>query len=83
MDDELDIVEGADEFEAAEADAGEPAEEAAVHVEDEIEAAEEANEAAGDAGVDSVPDVADAPEVVTESENVGSDATIEGDDASE
>lgn len=45
-DDELDIVEGADEvdeFEAAEAEAGEPAEEAAVHVEDEVEeeAAEE------------------------------------------
>ncbi|WP_030747469.1 transcription termination/antitermination protein NusG [Streptomyces sp. NRRL S-31] len=39
-DDELDIVEGADEqdeFEAAEAEAGEPAEEAAEHVEDEDE----------------------------------------------
>ncbi|MFF8998838.1 transcription termination/antitermination protein NusG [Streptomyces achromogenes] len=38
VDDELDIVEGADdqdEFEAAEAEAGEPAEEAAVHAEDE------------------------------------------------
>jgi transcriptional antiterminator NusG len=38
VDDELDIVEGADEqdeFEAAEAEAGEPAEEAAVNVEDE------------------------------------------------
>ncbi|MET7652504.1 MULTISPECIES: transcription termination/antitermination protein NusG [unclassified Streptomyces] len=38
VDDELDIVEGADEvdeFEAAEAEAGEPAEEAALHVEDE------------------------------------------------
>ncbi|MFJ9967686.1 transcription termination/antitermination protein NusG [Streptomyces avermitilis] len=38
VDDELDIVEGADvedEFEAADADAGEPAEVAAVHVEDE------------------------------------------------
>ncbi|GHH08317.1 transcription termination/antitermination protein NusG [Streptomyces rubradiris] len=37
VDDELDIVEGADdqdEFEAAEAEAGEPAEEAAVHAED-------------------------------------------------
>ncbi|WP_338896558.1 transcription termination/antitermination protein NusG [Streptomyces sp. TG1A-60] len=37
VDDELDIVEGADEvdeFEAAEAEAGEPAEEEAVHVED-------------------------------------------------
>ncbi|WP_069770415.1 transcription termination/antitermination protein NusG [Streptomyces sp. LUP30] len=52
VDDELDIVEGADEdldeFEAAEAEAGEPAEEAALHVEDEDadEAdAEEADEA--------------------------------------
>ncbi|MFF5855928.1 transcription termination/antitermination protein NusG [Streptomyces sp. NPDC012751] len=39
-DDELDIVEGADEqdeFEAAEAEAGEPAEEAAEHVEDDDE----------------------------------------------
>ncbi|MFJ9730319.1 transcription termination/antitermination protein NusG [Streptomyces sp. NPDC101171] len=38
VDDELDIVEGADErdeFEAAEAELGEPAEEAALHVEDE------------------------------------------------
>ncbi|MEU2875735.1 transcription termination/antitermination protein NusG [Streptomyces sp. NPDC007070] len=43
VDDELDIVEGADEVdeaEAAEAAAGEPAEEAALHVEDEDEAAE-------------------------------------------
>ncbi|MDQ0992445.1 transcription termination/antitermination protein NusG [Streptomyces sp. V3I7] len=40
VDDELDIVEGADEqdeFEAAEAEAGEPAEEAAVNVVDEVE----------------------------------------------
>ncbi|MGV9756503.1 transcription termination/antitermination protein NusG [Streptomyces tricolor] len=44
VDDERDIVEGADEqdeFEAAEAEAGEPAEEAALHVEDEEEAADE------------------------------------------
>ncbi|QTE00277.1 transcription termination/antitermination protein NusG [Streptomyces cyanogenus] len=44
VDDELDIVEGADEqdeFEAAEAEAGEPAEEAAVHAEDEGEEADE------------------------------------------
>ncbi|MFF8429695.1 transcription termination/antitermination protein NusG [Streptomyces sp. NPDC016566] len=43
VDDELDIVEGADEqdeFEAAEAEAGEPAEEAALHVEDEDETEE-------------------------------------------
>lgn len=49
VDDELDIVEGADEqdeFEAAEAELGEPAEEAALHVEDvEDEDAEEAEEA--------------------------------------
>ncbi|MFJ2730629.1 transcription termination/antitermination protein NusG [Streptomyces collinus] len=48
VDDELDIVEGADEqdeFEAAEAELGEPAEEAALHVEDED--AEEAED--GDA----------------------------------
>ncbi|MEV5345658.1 transcription termination/antitermination protein NusG [Streptomyces achromogenes] len=41
VDDELDIVEGADdqdEFEAAEAEAGEPAEEAAVHAEDDSHA---------------------------------------------
>ncbi|WP_046731101.1 transcription termination/antitermination protein NusG [Streptomyces humi] len=47
VDDELDIVEGADEqdeFEAAEAALGEPAEETAVHVEDEDEEAEEADE---------------------------------------
>ncbi|WP_367321365.1 transcription termination/antitermination protein NusG [Streptomyces sp. HUAS ZL42] len=49
VDDELDIVEGADEqdeFEAADAEAGEPAEEAAVHVEDEAEEAEEEAEPA-------------------------------------
>src|SRR5688500_17785571 len=48
VDDELDIVEGAgevDECDAAEAEAGEPAEEAAVHVEDDDEAAaDEADE---------------------------------------
>jgi transcription termination/antitermination protein NusG len=44
VDDELDIVEGADEqdeFEAAEAELGEPAEETAVHVEDEDTAEDE------------------------------------------
>ncbi|MFJ5969869.1 transcription termination/antitermination protein NusG [Streptomyces sp. NPDC093060] len=62
VDDELDIVEGADEqdeFEAAEAEAGEPAEEAALHVEDEDEAeeaveAEEEVEAEAAAPVDPV-----------------------------
>ncbi|GGX66328.1 transcription termination/antitermination protein NusG [Streptomyces anandii] len=51
VDDELDIVEGADEVdeaEAAEAAAGEPAEEAAVHVEDD-EAAEATEDEAGEA----------------------------------
>ncbi|MFI6356738.1 transcription termination/antitermination protein NusG [Streptomyces sp. NPDC050743] len=50
VDDERDIVEGADEqdeFETAEAEAGEPAEEAALNVEDEEE--EEAEEAAAEA----------------------------------
>ncbi|MFE2098310.1 transcription termination/antitermination protein NusG [Streptomyces sp. NPDC059468] len=49
VDDELDIVEGADEqdeFEAAEAEAGEPAEEAALHVEDETEEAVETEDEA-------------------------------------
>ncbi|MER6222500.1 transcription termination/antitermination protein NusG [Streptomyces sp900105755] len=44
VEDELDIVEGADErdeFEAAEAELGEPAEEAAIHVEDEDTAEDE------------------------------------------
>ncbi|MGW3205788.1 transcription termination/antitermination protein NusG [Streptomyces sp. NPDC001135] len=63
VDDELDIVEGADEqdeFEAAEAEAGEPAEEAALNVEDEEdeeageEAAEEAAEEEPAAPVDPV-----------------------------
>ncbi|MFD7132353.1 transcription termination/antitermination protein NusG [Streptomyces sp. NPDC059894] len=52
VDDELDIVEGADEdldeFEAADAEAGEPAEEAALHVEEEDEDEEEADEAAAE-----------------------------------
>ncbi|MGW1034272.1 transcription termination/antitermination protein NusG [Streptomyces antibioticus] len=60
VDDELDIVEGADEdldeFEAADAEAGEPAEEAALHAEDEDEdteaAAEDATEAEADVEVD-------------------------------
>ncbi|MFI2204088.1 transcription termination/antitermination protein NusG [Streptomyces sp. NPDC020192] len=49
VDDELDIVEGADEdldeVEAADAEAGEAAEEAALHAEDEAEEVEEAEEA--------------------------------------
>ncbi|MER6470348.1 transcription termination/antitermination protein NusG [Streptomyces collinus] len=52
VDDELDIVEGADEqdeFEAAEAELGEPAEEAALHVEDEDSEEAEDGDAAEDA----------------------------------
>ena len=51
VDDELDIVEGADEqdeFEAAEAEAGEPAEEAALQVVDEQETAEDAEDEGAD-----------------------------------
>ncbi|MFF9583968.1 transcription termination/antitermination protein NusG [Streptomyces achromogenes] len=51
VDDELDIVEGADdqdEFEAAEAEAGEPAEEAAVHAEDEDESDTDESEDEGE-----------------------------------
>ncbi|MFC9928374.1 transcription termination/antitermination protein NusG [Streptomyces sp. NPDC127190] len=61
VDDELDIVEGADEqdeFEAAEAESGEPAEEAALHVEDEDESAEEpeaAEEEAEEAATEAEP----------------------------
>ncbi|MFF4657243.1 transcription termination/antitermination protein NusG [Streptomyces sp. NPDC001381] len=52
VDDELDIVEGADEvdeFEAADAEAGEAAEEAALHVEDEDEASSAEAEDEGEA----------------------------------
>ncbi|MEW5356790.1 transcription termination/antitermination protein NusG [Streptomyces sp. 16-176A] len=66
VDDELDIVEGADEVdeaEAAEAAAGEPAEEAALHVEDEDEAAEaEAVEAEADDAEAAEEAVAQEPE---------------------
>ncbi|MFB7506053.1 transcription termination/antitermination protein NusG [Streptomyces broussonetiae] len=59
VDDELDIVEGADEdldeFEAAEAEAGEAAEEAALHVEDEDgEHPEDAEEAVEEAVAETV-----------------------------
>ncbi|MFI1710195.1 transcription termination/antitermination protein NusG [Streptomyces griseoruber] len=55
VDDELDIVEGADEvdeFEAADAEAGEPAEEAALHVEDEDAEDEDADEDASEESED-------------------------------
>ncbi|MEW2621256.1 transcription termination/antitermination protein NusG [Streptomyces sp. NPDC048106] len=74
VDDELDIVEGADEqdeFEAAEAEAGEPAEEAALHIEDaddaddadDEEAAEdeEAEEGDEDAAAEAVEEEPAAP----------------------
>ncbi|MFD3499237.1 transcription termination/antitermination protein NusG [Streptomyces sp. NPDC058676] len=64
VDDELDIVEGADEadeFEAAEAELGEPAEEAAVNVEDEDETAEAA-ESAEDESAEDAEDEAVAEE---------------------
>ncbi|MEW2300688.1 transcription termination/antitermination protein NusG [Streptomyces sp. NPDC006655] len=65
VDDELDIVEGADEqdeFEAAEAALGEPAEETAVHVEDEE--ADEADETDDDA--DEAEEAADEVEEAEE-----------------
>ena len=47
----------------------------------EIEAAEEAGAVSGDVGT--VDEASDAPEPAAESENAGSDATIEDDDASQ
>ncbi|RRQ77866.1 transcription termination/antitermination factor NusG [Streptomyces griseofuscus] len=73
VDDELDIVEGADEqdeFEAAEAEAGEPAEEAALHTEDADD--EEAPEAAADA--DEAAEDTDADETAEEGDE---DAAVE------
>ncbi|MGW3286996.1 transcription termination/antitermination protein NusG [Streptomyces sp. NPDC001002] len=68
VDDELDIVEGSDEqdeFEAAEAEAGEPAEEAALHVEDEDESAEDASdEDAEDELVEAEPEPVDPVEAL-------------------
>ncbi|MFR9789650.1 transcription termination/antitermination protein NusG [Streptomyces sp. MB22_4] len=67
VDDELDIVEGADEqdeFEAAEAEAGEPAEEAALHTEDADEEAaedEDAEEGDEDAAAEAVEEEQAAP----------------------
>ncbi|MFH9659218.1 transcription termination/antitermination protein NusG [Streptomyces sp. NPDC017248] len=61
-DDELDIVEGADEqdeFEAAEAEAGEPAEEAALHAE-AAETAEDGDDEAGEADDEVSGDADDA-----------------------
>jgi len=66
VDDELDIVEGADEqdeFEAAEAEAGEPAEEAALHTEDADDADEdeEAEEDGEDAAAEAAEEEPAAP----------------------
>ncbi|MBL1105584.1 transcription termination/antitermination protein NusG [Streptomyces sp. 5-8] len=64
VDEELDIVEGADEqdeFEAAEAEAGEPAEEAALHAEDEDEEAAD-EEAADEEAADEEAAVAEVAE---------------------
>jgi transcriptional antiterminator NusG len=69
VDDELEIVEGADvvdEFEAADAAAGEPAEDAALHVEDEsgedVEDEDEPAEALADETDDETDDQADEAE---------------------
>ncbi|MFF9181755.1 transcription termination/antitermination protein NusG [Streptomyces misionensis] len=63
VDDELDIVEGADEqdeFEAAEAEAGEPAEEAALHTEDaDDEDADDEDEEAEEDGEDAAAEAAE------------------------
>ncbi|MFI8350831.1 transcription termination/antitermination protein NusG [Streptomyces sp. NPDC085596] len=67
VDAELDIVEGADEqdeFEAAEAAAGEPAEEAALHVDGDAEAVAEVDEDVED--VVETDEVAEAVEIVEE-----------------
>ncbi|MFF0382853.1 transcription termination/antitermination protein NusG [Streptomyces sp. NPDC004673] len=67
VDAELDIVEGADEqdeFEAAEAAAGEPAEEAALHVDGDAEAVAEVDEDAE--GVVETEEAAEAVEIVEE-----------------
>ncbi|MEV6055746.1 transcription termination/antitermination protein NusG [Streptomyces sp. NPDC052107] len=68
VDDERDIVEGADEqdeFEAAEAEAGEPAEEAALNVKDE-EDEEEAEEAAVEAAEEEPAEPVDPVEALRE-----------------
>lgn len=67
VEDELDIVEGADEeldeAEAADAEAGEPAEEAAVHAEDEdTDEADDADEASEDAEDEADAEAAGEPE---------------------
>ena len=76
VDDELDIVEGADEqdeFEAAEAEAGEPAEEAALHTEDADD--EEAPEATADA--DETAEDTDADETAEEGDEDAAAEAVE------
>ncbi|MFE5404264.1 transcription termination/antitermination protein NusG [Streptomyces sp. NPDC056580] len=78
VDDELDIVEGADErdeFEAAEAELGEPAEETALHVEDEDGADVEDVETAPH--VEDAADVETAPHVEDEDEGAAPVAEAE------
>ncbi|MGC0330131.1 transcriptional antiterminator NusG [Streptomyces sp. SAI-170] len=77
VDDELDIVEGADEdldeFEAAEAESGEPAEEAAVHVEDEDEVLA-TDEEAGEESSDEEPSDEEATDEEVEEEEEAEEA---------
>ncbi|WP_328544307.1 transcription termination/antitermination protein NusG [Streptomyces europaeiscabiei] len=68
-DDELDIVEGADEvdeFEAAEAEAGEPAEEEAVHVEDSDDEDADDSENAAEEAVEEEAEPVDPVEALRE-----------------
>ncbi|MCC9709079.1 transcription termination/antitermination protein NusG [Streptomyces sp. MNU76] len=72
VDDELDIVEGADsedgvdEFEAAEAEAGEPAEEEALHVEDDSADAEADEDEATEEVAEEEPEPVDPVEALRE-----------------
>ena len=72
VDDELDIVEGADseddvdEFEAAEAEAGEPAEEEALHVEDDSDEADADEDEAADEAVEEETEPVDPVEALRE-----------------
>ncbi|MFJ8084960.1 transcription termination/antitermination protein NusG [Streptomyces sp. NPDC096205] len=80
VDDELDIVEGADEdldeFEAAEAESGEPAEEAAVHVEDEDEVLA-TDEEAGEESSDEEPSDEEATDEEVEEEEAEEAAPVD------
>ncbi|MEV6381643.1 transcription termination/antitermination protein NusG [Streptomyces sp. NPDC051773] len=72
VDDELDIVEGADsedgvdEFETAEAEAGEPAEEEALHVEDDSDEADADEDEAADEAVEEETEPVDPVEALRE-----------------